>query len=154
METNTKHAGGRPPKFKTPEELWEKGLEYFKECDDPKNWVQAYRKENAGLKQNGGGNEAKKDEGVIFIPKPYTLYGLAIHCGIDDWRHWRQYHDDDEFSPVIRALETRVSEKQVVGALCGVYNQNLTARLNGIAENTNTNVNGNIPVQIVDDGLD
>ena len=32
METN-KHAGGRPPKFKTPEELQEKAEGYFHYCD-------------------------------------------------------------------------------------------------------------------------
>lgn len=32
MET-TKHAGGRPPKFKTPEELQEKAEGYFLYCD-------------------------------------------------------------------------------------------------------------------------
>lgn len=31
---NEKHAGGRPPKYKTKEEIQEKIDEYFKRCDD------------------------------------------------------------------------------------------------------------------------
>lgn len=150
METN-KHAGGRPPKFKTPEELQEKAEGYFKWCDD--NPVRIYRRKNAGASQTADkGSGIKSDEGEMFVPRPYTLDGLGLWVEIYDWRSFRSYHANDEFSPVVTALEARVRDQQVVGATVGMYNANLVARLNAIAENTN--VNANIPVQIVDDGLD
>jgi hypothetical protein len=34
-----KHAGGRPLKFKSPEEMEEKGLAYFKECEEKKELI-------------------------------------------------------------------------------------------------------------------
>ena len=149
METN-KHAGGRPPKFKTPEELQEKAEGYFKWCDD--NPVRIYRRKNAGASQTADkGSGVKSDEGEMFVPRPYTLDGLALHLGIGNWRQWRT-DASPEIRTVIDALEARVRDQQVVGATVGMYNANLVARLNAIAENTN--VNANIPVQIVDDGLD
>ena len=150
MET-TKHAGGRPPKFKTPEELESKAEEYFKWCDA--NPIRIYKRKDAGANQTAkSGSGVKSQEGEAFANRPYTLDGLSLWCGIAAWKDFRAYHQDDEFSAVINALETRVRDQQVSGAMVGVYNSNLTARLNGIADTQN--VNANIPVRIVEDGLD
>ena len=150
MET-TKHAGGRPPKFKTPEELESKAEEYFKWCDA--NPIRIYKRKDAGANQTAkSGSGVKSQEGEAFANRPYTLDGLSLWCGIAAWKDFRAYHQNDEFSAVITALETRVRDQQVSGAMVGVYNSNLTARLNGIADTQN--VNANIPVRIVEDGLD
>ena len=147
MET-TKHAGGRPPKFKTPEELEAKAEEYFKWCDA--NPIRIYKSKGAGVSRtaaNGSGEKA--DEGEKFVDRPYTIDGLALHCGIGNWYQWRD-DQPEEFRSIINALEARVRDKQVVGALAGVYNTNLTARLNHIAENVNENQSLNL--QIIDFG--
>ena len=149
MET-TKHAGGRPPKFKTPEELEAKAEEYFKWCDA--NPIRIYKRKDAGANQTAkSGSGVKSQEGEAFANRPYTLDGLGLYVGVV-WKDFRAYHQDDEFSEVIRTLEARVRDQQVSGAMVGVYNSNLTARLNGIADTQN--VNANIPVRIVEDGLD
>ena len=149
MET-TKHAGGRPPKFKTPEELEAKAEEYFKWCDA--NPIRIYKRKDAGANQTAkSGSGVKSQEGEAFANRPYTLDGLGLYVGVV-WKDFKTYHQDDEFSEVIRTLEARVRDQQVSGAMVGVYNSNLTARLNGIADTQN--VNANIPVRIVEDGLD
>ena len=149
MET-TKHAGGRPPKFKTPEELEAKAEEYFRWCDD--NPIRIYKRKDAGANQTAkSGSGVKSQEGEAFANRPYTLDGLGLYVGVV-WKDFKTYHQDDEFSEVIRTLEARVRDQQVSGAMVGVYNSNLTARLNGIADTQN--VNANIPVRIVEDGLD
>ena len=149
MET-TKHAGGRPPKFKTPEELEAKAEEYFRWCDA--NPIRIYKRKDAGANQTAkSGSGVKSQEGEAFANRPYTLDGLGLFVGVV-WKDFRSYHQDDEFSEVIRTLEARVRDQQVSGAMVGVYNSNLTARLNGIADTQN--VNANIPVRIVEDGLD
>ena len=150
MET-TKHAGGRPPKFKTPEELQEKAEGYFQYCDT--HPIEVWQRKAAAANQsakNGSGD--KSDEGTMHIRRPYTLDGLGLWLEIYDWRHFRAYHQDDDFSPVIRALEARVRDQQVSGAVVGMYNANLVARLNGISESVQ--VETSIPVKLVDDGLD
>lgn len=150
METN-KHAGGRPPKFKTPEELQEKAEGYFQYCDT--NPIEVWQRKLAGANQSSkNGSGVKSDEGTMYIRRPYTLDGLGLWLEIYDWRHFRAYHQDDEFSPVIRALEARVRDQQVSGAVVGMYNANLVARLNGISESVQ--VETSIPVKLVDDGLD
>ena len=150
METNTKHAGGRPPKFKTPEELQEKAEGYFQYCDT--HPIEVWQRKAAAANQSAkNGSGVKSDEGTMYIRRPYTLDGLGLWLEIYDWRHFRAYHQDDDFSPVIRALEMRVREQQVSGAVVGMYNANLVARLNGISESVQ--VETSIPVKLVDDGM-
>lgn len=150
MET-TKHAGGRPPKFKTPEELLEKAEGYFQYCDT--HPIEVWQRKAAAANQSAkNGSGVKSDEGTMYIRRPYTLDGLGLWLEIYDWRHFRAYHQDDDFFPVIRALEARVRNQQVSGAVVGMYNANLVARLNGISESVQ--VETSIPVKLVDDGLD
>ena len=150
MET-TKHAGGRPPKFKTPEELEAKAEEYFKWCDA--NPIRIYKRKDAGANQTAkSGSGVKSQEGEAFANRPDTLDGLCLHLGISDWSAFKvsECYQTPEFLGVIRALEMRVRDQQVSGAMVGVYNSNLTARLNGIADTQN--VNANVPVQLFDFG--
>lgn len=150
MET-TKHAGGRQPKFKTPEELQEKAEGYFQYCDT--HPIEVWQRKAAAANQSAkNGSGVKSDEGTMYIRRPYTLDGLGLWLEINDWRHFRAYHQDDDFSPVIRALEARVRDQQVSGAVVGMYNANLVARLNGISESVQ--VETSIPVKLVNDGLD
>ena len=146
-----KHAGGRPPKFKTPEELQEKAEGYFQYCDT--HPIEVWQRKAAAANQSAkNGSGVKSDEGTMYIRRPYTLDGLGLWCGISSWKEYRSYHADDEFSAVIRALEARVRDQQVSGAVVGMYNANLVARLNGISESVQ--VETSIPVKLVDDGLD
>lgn len=149
METN-KHAGGRPPKFKTPEELQEKAEGYFQYCDT--HPIEMWQRKAAAANRSAkNGSSVKSDEGTMYIRRPYTLDGLGLWVGVANWRDFRSYHSEDEFSTVIRTLEARVRDQQVSGAFVGMYNANLVARLNGISESVQ--VEGNIPVQLVDDGM-
>lgn len=133
MET-TKHAGGRPPKFKTPEELEAKAEEYFRWCDA--NPVEKGSRKLVGAKQNSKGSEAKSDEVKFTAKRPYTLDGLAIFIGISRWRDMRdkECYQTPEFVAVINAIETRVRDQQITGALSGIFNSNIVARLNGLAD--------------------
>lgn len=138
MET-TKHAGGRPPKFKTPEELQEKAEGYFQYCDT--HPIEVWQRKAAAANQSAkNGSGVKSDEGTMYIRRPYTLDGLGLFVGVV-WKDFRSYHASDEFSEVIRTLEARVRDQQVSGAVVGMYNANLVARINGIADKTDLNVN-------------
>lgn len=141
METNTKHAGGRPPKFKTPEELEAKAEEYFRWCDA--NPVEKGSRKLVGAKQNSKGSEAKSDEVKFTAKRPYTLDGLAIFIGISRWRDMRdkECYQTPEFVAVINAIETRVRDQQITGALSGIFNPSIVARLNGLAEQVEANIN-------------
>ena len=147
MTEQTKHAGGRPPKFKTPEELQEKAEGYFKWCDE--HPVRIYKRKNAGASQTAEkGSGVKQDEGEMYVDRPYTKDGLALWIGVSDWHDMKdsECYQTPEFVGIIHALETRIRNQQVTGGMCGVYHPNLTARLNGIAENINADANVNIKV--------
>ena len=136
-----KHAGGRPPKFKTPEELEAKAEEYFRWCDA--NPVEKGSRKLVGAKQNSKGSEAKSDEVKFTAKRPYTLDGLAIFIGISRWRDMRdkECYQTPEFVAVINAIETRVRDQQITGALSGIFNPSIVARLNGLAEQVEANIN-------------
>ena len=150
MET-TKHAGGRPPKFKTPEELETKAEGYFQYCDT--HPIEVWQRKAAAANQSAkNGSGVKSDEGTMYIRRPYTLDGLMLWLELGmNWRDFRAYHENDEFSAVIRTLDARVRNQQVSGAMVGAYNANLVARLNGISESVQ--VETSIPVKLVDDGM-
>jgi hypothetical protein len=143
---------GRPPKFKTPEELAEKAEGYFQYCDT--HPIEVWQRKAAAANQSAkNGSGVKSDEGTMYIRRPYTLDGLMLWLDLGmNWRDFRAYHADDDFSAVIRTLDARVRDQQVSGAVVGMYNANLVARLNGISESVQ--VETSIPVKLVDDGLD
>lgn len=149
LEPKAKHPGGRPPKFKTPEELEAKAEGYFQYCDT--HPIEVWQRKAAAANQSAkNGSGVKSDEGTMYIRRPYTLDGLGLFVGVV-WKDFRSYHASDEFSEVIRTLEARVRDQQVSGAVVGMYNANLVARLNGISESVQ--VETGIPVKLVDDGM-
>ena len=89
-----KHAGGRPPKYKTVEELQKVIDEYFDFCDarGKKVW-----------------DDEKGKEFMESWPAPYTMSGLARRLGMDR-RTLLDYSKKDKFSPTIKAARERVHE--------------------------------------------
>ena len=67
-----KHSGGRPPKFRTEQELQLKIEEYFKSC-----WTQKINKfgDPIFLRDKRG---KQTDIAVLIQNKPYTITGLAL----------------------------------------------------------------------------
>lgn len=89
-----KHAGGRPPLYKTPEEMQEIIDEYFEWCDNRSKKIY---------------DEKKGVELQISWPAPYTMSGLARRLGMDR-RTLVDYAEKDEFLPTIREARNRVQE--------------------------------------------
>lgn len=124
---------GRPPLFETAEQLWGKALEYFDWCDD--NPI----KTNIGSKMRRGREDyAEQKQGTIS--RPYTLDGLCLYCNIlMPWATFKQHckdrvNDADGFRIVINACEQVIRDQQLTGAMVGEFSERLTARLNGISE--------------------
>lgn len=119
METNNKK--GRPPKFKTAEEFGKAIDDYFKWCDDNPVKVNV---------------QTKKGVSTQTTPRPYTIYEMSWKLGIGNWRQFKITNIDREgFAALFEYAENRITSNQVIGGMVGIYNANLTARLNGIAEN-------------------
>ena len=142
MET-TKHAGGRPftiasrvgrpPKYATAMDLANVADEYFQWCDDTP--VETSTRKLVGAKQTGKGSEAKSDETRFTAKRAYTLDGFCLYAGIGNWSQYKKDHsEDDEFRRVLYAIEQTIRDQQVTGSLVGMFNANIVARLNGLAE--------------------
>ena len=105
---------GRPPIFKTVEEMSEKIEEYFDWCD---NRMKSYYNEKAGT------------DVQVNDPAPYTMSGLARRLGMDR-DTLINYAHKDEFVGTIKAarervhedVETRLMEKQATGAIFNLKN--------------------------------
>lgn len=129
-----KHTRIGVPKYATPDDLWQDAIRYFEWCDgnpvDATISVTRYKKE-----KHGGHKEMKKQDQHENITRPYTFYGLCAFTGISAWSSFKStYLSKEGFADVIYAIENIVASQQIDGAMAGVFKENLTSRLNGLAD--------------------
>lgn len=131
---------GRPAKFPTAEDLWREALAYFDWCDENPITTNNKRK-----KSRSETNESQSMEQTP-VSRPYTLDGLCLWCNIlTPWATFKRdcgrRADAEDFAIVINACEQCVRDQQVTGAMIGLYSERLTARLNGITDKQELEVN-------------
>ena len=134
------------PKYINPEDLWADAQRYFEWCDgtpvDAPIMTTRYKKE-----KHGGSKEMKKQDQQENVTRSYTLYGLCAFTGIHQWANFKAtYLSKEGFPDVIFAIENVISSQQIDNALAGVFKENLTARLNGLADKQLQDVNAEIEV--------
>lgn len=96
MAKVTKHAGGRPPKYKTPQALQEKVDEYFESC-----WFEK-------ITESEDKDTGKIETSVIrYQQRPYTIAGLAYHLDMTT-QGVREYQGKDEFSCIIKRAKLKI----------------------------------------------
>ena len=128
--TKYKKKRGRPPKFKTAKELAKAFEDYKAFCDEHPMEIRSI---------------FKGEESVRYAPHPYTLCGFMVF--VDSMREWKDFarytkERGEDFCALITHIETEVREHQVIGGMNGVYNANLTARLNGLTDKKDVTSNG------------
>ena len=84
-----KHAGGRPRKYGSPEEMQAAIDKYFSDCPDTTSVF--------------AGGEA----GMLEVPCP-TITGLSLYLGFCDRQSMYDYEDRAEFSDTIKKARTRM----------------------------------------------
>lgn len=134
------------PKYDNPDELWADAVRYFEWCDgtpvDAPIQTTRYKKE-----KHGGSKEMKKQDQQENITRPYTIYGLCAFTGIKQWSGFKAtYLSKEGFDEVIYAIENVISSQQIDNAMAGVFKENLTARLNGLADKQLQETNAEIEV--------
>ena len=98
----------------------------------------------------------KGEESTRTIPRPYTLCGFMVYIdSAKEWCDWKRYTKERgaDFCGVCTRIETEVREQQVAGGMAGIYNSNLTARLNGLTDKKDVTSKGeklDLKFQIVD----
>ncbi|WP_417018008.1 terminase small subunit [Anaerotignum sp.] len=91
---------GRPPKFRTKEEIQEKIDAYFKECDGEL------------LMDDNGNPVCTPKTGLVYIkqPKPPTVTGLALALGFASRQSLMEYQGKKEFADTIIRAKSRIEE--------------------------------------------
>lgn len=125
---------GKPPLYPNPQDLWDKAVEYF-------NWsiehpIPIVNKSTKHRNFTSRGSEDGNGEEVQTAPRPFTLYGFCAWCSIANWTEFKHSaaHRTEDYLRVVRAIEDTITQQQLDGGLTGLYNSNLTARLNGISD--------------------
>lgn len=122
---------GRPLKYKTPKALWNKFLEYVEYINN--NLIEMPQKLN--LK---GSKEAitERSEGKVLVKAPLTKEGWMLFAGIPNWTDFKQSitAQKGDFPNVIATIDTYIRNCQITGGMVGLYNHNITARLNGLTD--------------------
>lgn len=91
--------GGRPPMYKSKEEIQEKIDKYFSDC------------EGEVLKDEEGNPILNKYGGVIIMgSKPPTITGLALALGFASRQALLNYQDREEFNDTITRAKSRVEQ--------------------------------------------
>jgi len=92
-----KHPGGRPPKFKKPQELEEKIKEYFESC-----WVdkviETEDKESGKITTTN----------IRYQDRPYTVAGLAEFLGFSSRQSLLDYDAKPEFLDIIKKAKLKI----------------------------------------------
>ena len=107
----TKHAGGRPLKFQSVEELQQKIDAYFADCDphvkDVTEWVQARDPKGQLKKDRHGLNYlVEVHHKIMTEQKPYTITGLAL--ALDTSRETLlEYEERPEFVDTIKKAKVK-----------------------------------------------
>ena len=94
---------GRPPKFRTKEEIQEKIDAYFKECEGE-------------LLLDSNGNPTCTKTGLVYIkqPKPPTVTGLALALGFASRQSLMEYQGKKEFADTIIRAKSRLFDRDGV----------------------------------------
>lgn len=132
---------GRPPKFENAAELLDKLVEYCEYCD-----ANPIRMDDRRKMRKSNKNGDTSELGNITVSRPYTLDGFCLYAGI--FSTWSQFksnakrrEDWADFEIVINACEQVIRDQQITGAMIGSYSERLTARLNGISDKIEHDVN-------------
>lgn len=128
---------GAPPAFESPEEMWDRAVEYFKWCEE--NTLNELKIFN---------NQGEIVSGDVPHMRAMTQAGLCsfLNIGVSTWH---DYKKKDNFSEVISKIESIMYEQKFSGAAAGMLNSNIIARDLGLTDKKD--VNATLEVNKADD---
>lgn len=118
---------GKPKYIESPEKLWE----YFEEY---KLWAEKH----PYLWHDFVGKDAT--EVWKKRKRPITMVGFEAYLNkqgiLADLKDYHSNKDEryTEYAPIIRAIKNEIHQDIIEGATAGVYQQNIAARLTGLAD--------------------
>ena len=142
------------PKRYTPEELWERSIEYFEFVDDnpwmlveqvikPQKMPKNYNKRQYGPIKNYLNQ-------IILIPKaiPYTIKGLCNYLNIS-LSTFKRYSNDVLYEthwPVSTRVREIIYAQQLTGAMSGFFNSRIVMSQLGLANKKEISIKEPLPI--------
>ena len=124
----------KPKYIETPEKLWQLFEGYLQWASD-----------NPIRKMVFVGRDGNRD--YELIDRPLSIFGFESYCFTQDVTvcHYLENSNGsyDEYCTISTRIKNHIKEQQVSGGMAGVYNANLTARLNGLTDKQENNVTVN-----------
>ncbi|QZI90980.1 putative DNA-packaging protein [Vibrio phage PS34B.2] len=118
---------GQPPCFNSPEEMWERAIEYFKWCGNNVILEDKIFK----MKDPTGGDSLEHD--YVMHKRPMTVAGLCIFLNIDRTT-WYNYKKNPQYFNITKAIDETMFEQKFSGAATGQFNANIIARDLGLTD--------------------
>lgn len=125
---------GRPLIFESPEQLWDKAVEYFDWCD--KN----------PLKQQV--SHVKNGVQIIEVRRCYSLEGFCDYTGIVPQTFYN-YKDRDGFLEICTRISNRIDNDWLTFGMGGIYNASIAAMKLGLKAKTETENTNKSKITIV-----
>lgn len=113
---------GKPPAFKSPEDMKERAFEYFE-------WL----KENQLRETKAFSSQGEVVYGEVEKLRPATQHGLCVFLNIGV-STWHDYKKKPEYSEVTSLIESVMYEQKFAGAAGGLLNANIIARDLGLKD--------------------
>ena len=127
----------KPKYIETPEKLWQLFEGYLQ-------WAS----NNPIRKMVFVGRDGHRD--YELIDRPLSIFGFESYCFTQDVTvsHYLENTNGsyDEYCTISTRIKNYIKEQQVSGGMAGVYNANLTARLNGLTDKNETKVSGEVGI--------
>lgn len=126
-----KKVGGQY-KFACAADLAKVACDYFEWCKNtPINDVRKIQRKG----NTDEVNRVQMTDGQIT--RPMTKSGFELYAGIGNWQQWKKDNYNREgFAEVIDMVSKIIENDQQEGAITGIYEHNIIARLNGYADTT------------------
>ena len=117
-----KSSAGRKPIFKSPEQLWESSVEYFKWCEE--NPLYEYKPFHY-----------QGETSIEPVPKmrAMTIQGLCLFLDIGQ-QTLADYGKKDKFSGVVKEIKDCIYTQKFSGAAADLLNSNIIARDLGLTD--------------------
>jgi hypothetical protein len=129
---------GKDKLFTTPALLWEAACDYFQSCYD-----------NPIIAED---NKGTRNVNEVRLMRPFTRKGFCIFC--DASEHWYENFKlsaPEDYQVIMRKIETIIDNQQYEGAIVGLYNSNLVARMQGLGDSQKVEHSGGITLHFDSD---
>ena len=131
---------GRPPAFKSPEEMWEKAIEYFQ-------WAQDTPLEDYAVMKDPNTGALKQTK--VKKRRALTVWGLCNYLGISQETLY-DYKKKKDFSEIVKRIFDVMHQEKVECALTGIYKDSLVARLVKLPEKHEISGDPDNPLVVVE----